>query len=52
MDEPKNEGGKPENGNFSTFATELAEIEAFLATPDAYAQSDFAAKSKRAKFSN
>lgn len=35
---------------FAAFADELAEIETFLATPDAYAQPDFTEKSKRAAF--
>ena len=36
--------------NLEKFEEELAKIEAFLATPDAYASPDFATKSKRAAF--
>ena len=34
--------------DLSKIKTEAAEIEQFLATPDAYANPDFAAKAKRA----
>lgn len=52
MNNAKNEGPKSTEILFADFASELAALETFLASPDAYTQPDFAAKSKRAAFLN